>query len=192
MRYHPGITEKRMNNKRFRKTEEKILKVFFEEDNYISLDRMAKKIGIARSTLYHHHRAIREIIPDYQRYIMRRYKRRIRRLLRDKNTKMQVLYTGLLIFILQHSDVFAILYKNGRRDIVSDMIGLLTPRIERKLNLPKNAADIISIYVSEVTELIWLWIGRSCPDQEINILLSEIKFLTDSARTRLRPLLNIE
>ena len=40
-----GLTEKRMQDKRFRKTEEMILKVFFEEDYYVSMQDVAKKIG---------------------------------------------------------------------------------------------------------------------------------------------------
>ncbi len=46
-----GITEKKLRNRRFRRTEEAILKVFFEEDIYIGIGKMAKKAGVARSTV---------------------------------------------------------------------------------------------------------------------------------------------
>ena len=77
-----GLTEKRMNDRRFRRVEEAILKVVINEDYYIGVGEMAKKIGVARSTVYNHHRAVREIIPDYEKYLLSRYNRIINKILK--------------------------------------------------------------------------------------------------------------
>ena len=68
-----GITEKRLKDKRFKKTEEAILRVFFETKECISVKSLAIKIGVARSTIYCHHKSIREILPDYEKYILKEF-----------------------------------------------------------------------------------------------------------------------
>lgn len=61
-----GITEKRLNDKRFKKTEEAILGAFFDKNGYITVMEIAKKVGVTRSTIYGHHRVMREIVKDYK------------------------------------------------------------------------------------------------------------------------------
>ena len=43
-----GISERRLANKRFRKTEDAILKVFFEDDGCVSAREIAKRAGMSK------------------------------------------------------------------------------------------------------------------------------------------------
>ena len=89
-----------MNHRRYRKTEETILRVFFDENQKgISMQKMAKKAGLGRSTMYTHHHAIREIIPDYERYMLVEFQTIERRKMRVKNTQLRSLYLDLLFHL---------------------------------------------------------------------------------------------
>ena len=140
--YNPGITEKRLNNRRFKRTEEAILRTFFEEDVFIGTKDMAKKAGVARSTFYHHHRTVREIVPDYKRYIMRKYSYMVRKL--NNKTDLKIVFERMMIFIIQNRQVFEILLKTGDNSIIMNMLELLRPKIVRHTKLPSNHEKILS------------------------------------------------
>lgn len=190
-KYRPGITEKRMSNKRFRRTEDAILRVFFEEDYYVSMEVLARRIGVARSTLYYHHKAISRIIPDYEGFLLRKYRRKIRRLLAKKNTRMRALYVGALFFILQNREYFSMIIQTGNRGVLTKMIDELTPKVERVMGLPRNSAKIMKIYTSEVIEVVWMWGEDGFEEQRIDMVLEDVMFLTTTVRQRLRPMLNL-
>ena len=117
-----GLTEKRMNDRRFRRVEEAILKVVINEDYYIGVGEMAKKIGVARSTVYNHHRAVREIIPDYEKYLRSRYNRIINKILKRREMRIRDVMRHVLIFVLHNREVFMFLEKCGRRGIYGQMM----------------------------------------------------------------------
>lgn len=188
--YYPGITEKRFRNKRFMRTEKDILEVFLRQEDNITIDEMAQKVGVARSTIYHHHRAIWKIIPDYKKFIHGKFRRQVRRMLRDKNARMKSLYMSLILFIAQHRDIFDLFSKSDERDVVTTMLNEILPKSERIMHLPKNSETILAAYTGEVTELIWRWIKNGCQTDEIEKLLGYIMYLTDTARDRLKPLLD--
>ena len=189
-KYRPGLTEKRMRDKRFKRTEEAILRVFFEEDNYISPLEMAKKVGVARSTFYHHHRAIREIIPDYEKFLLCRYRRKIRRLLKKRGVRMRVLFFEMLVFIMKHQETFGVLIRNKNTEIIEEMIKEMLPRIGQPMGLPKNSGKIVRVYISEIIEVIKMW-GEEGFSSSIGEVLDNMMYLTETARLRLKPLLRI-
>ena len=69
-------------DKRYQKTEEQILRLFFEYGDSISVENMAKIIGVNRSTIYRHHRSMRKIIDDYIQVLINKYENRF-----DKNIR---------------------------------------------------------------------------------------------------------
>ncbi|MBQ9018124.1 TetR/AcrR family transcriptional regulator [Candidatus Saccharibacteria bacterium] len=178
-----------MRNKRFRKTEDAILSVFFEEDNYISMGAVAKKIGVSRSTVYHHHRRLGEIIPDYERFMLGKYRRRARRLLRKEGVRLRTIYIDMLLFIMQYENRFQMMRKSGNRNILNKMITEVVPKLDGRMGLPKNSEKILRIYVSEIIEMIDYWGEGGFKDEEMEEVLSDIMYLTDTARQRLRPML---
>ncbi len=185
-----GITEKRLKNRRFIKTEEAILKVFFEEDRYVDVIRIVKKAGVSRATFYRHHKAVRMILVDYEKYAMRRYDRLIYKLVRKKNMTMRMLYVRLLIFIVQNREVYSLVLKSADKRLVEKMVKRLQPKMVSFMRLPGNSEKIFDVYANEVVGLIWRWMERGMKDMEIEMVVRDIMFLTETARVRLSPLLD--
>lgn len=190
MTKYVGLTEKRMANKRFRKTEEAILRVFFEEDYYVQMGEMAEKAGVARSTIYSHHRAVREILPDYEKYVLRKYRRVVRRMMKNGNVRLKRIYLSMLFFMIQEKRIFEMLIKNHRRTLLEMMIGEIKMKVISYARLPKNSEKIFRVYISEVVGLVEEWGREGFLEVEIEKLLSEIMYLTDTMRSRLAPLMD--
>ena len=181
------LTEKRMANRKFWKNEEKILKVFYEGDNYASAEEVAKRAGVARSTFYRHHRAVRMIIPDYRRYILLRHRKLIRRLVRN-SASIKVIYVRMIYSILLQKRFFEVLVKNGGRSIFIDMVMVVKPKIRRYARLSRNNEKMLSIYVVEVTELIYEWFKAGVKEENIEKLVENIIYLTYTIKIRLEGL----
>ncbi len=184
-----GLTEKRMNDRRFRRVEEAILKVVINEDYYIGVGEMAKKIGVARSTVYNHHRAVREIIPDYERYLLSRYNRIINKILKRREMRIRDVMRHVLIFVLHNREVFMFLEKCGRRGIYGQMMTKMELELSRRLRLPNNYQKMYIVYRGEVMELMAEWVKNGVVEEEMNELLGDIVGLTDTMRIRLKGLL---
>ena len=184
-----GLTEKRMNDRRFRRVEEAILKVVINEDYYIGVGEMAKKIGVARSTVYNHHRAVREIIPDYEKYLLSRYNRIINKILKRREMRIRDVMRHVLIFVLHNREVFMFLEKCGRRGIYGQMMTKMELELSRRLRLPNNYQKMYIVYRGEVMELMAEWVKNGVVEEEMNELLGDIVGLTDTMRIRLKGLL---
>lgn len=185
MSKYVGLTEKRMADKRFRKTEEAILKVFFEDGYYICAKEVAEKAGVSRATVYNHHRMIREILLDYEKYVLRKYKRTIRKVIKDKRMRLAKIYLRVLLFMVKEKKIFGMLIKNGRRAMLEKMVFEIKTKIVNYAGLPKNSEKMFKIYVSEVTGLLVEWSQSGFKETEIESLLRDIIYLTDTLRIRL-------
>ena len=69
------ITDKKLNNKKFRKSEEATLDAFFLAKDYLSIKRIAQIAHISRSTIYRHHGSVTKITENYEVFILKRYKK---------------------------------------------------------------------------------------------------------------------
>lgn len=190
MSKYVGLTEKRMTNKRFRKTEEAILKVFFEGNYYMCAKEVAEKAGVSRATVYNHHRVIKEILQDYEKYILRKYRRMIRKVTKDKGTRLARIYLRFLLFMVKEKKIFRMLIKNGRRAALEKMMFEIKIKIVNYAGLPKNSEKIFRIYVNEVTGLMVEWGQSGFMEVEIENLLRDIMYLTDTLRNRLGQLMD--
>ena len=113
-----GITEKRLNNRRFKQTEEKILKVFFE-GKANSLCKLAKMAGIARTTVYLHHHRVSSIPSDYQHYILYIYKRALKR---RTDLGIEKLFEKILLFVIQNKAFYKVVIANGEVSVIRKML----------------------------------------------------------------------
>ena len=183
-----GITEKKLNNRRFKKTEEKILKVFFEGECKC-ICKLAKKAGIARTTVYFHHHRVSGIPSDYQHYILYIYKKTLKRIADKEDAKIETVFEITLLFMMQNKKLFEVALYTGDSTVYRKMIELLRPLIERGVGLPKNSKRMFNVYVVEVVELLDEWSKNGFKEEEMKGLLKNIMYLTKSLRTRLSPIM---
>lgn len=184
-----GFLEKQMKNRRFFKNENLILDIFIREyKNGITTKKIAKKAKLSRSTIYVHHHAIKEIIPDYERYILSLFSSTIKKKLHRRSTHLKTLYLEMLLFILRNKKIFKMFIKFDDREIIVKMIGKLNSKIISTVRLPKSSKKILKIYAGEVAELIFAWGRADFPKNELERVLSDIMYLTNTCSTRLTPI----
>ena len=180
---------KKMKNRRYRKTEEAILSVFFDESKKGStLQRMAKRAGVGRSTMYIHHHAVREVLPDYERYILTEYRIFIQKRLQIKNISLKGLYFDMLTFILRRKKIFVMFLRFEDRKMLTRMLGVLEEKTRIFMRLPKETEKVLKIYKSEIIQLVFEWGKRGFSNKEIEKVLADIMYLTETARDRLMPI----
>lgn len=163
---------------RYKKTEEKILAVFFKHPE-CTMWELAKKAGIARSTIYTHHCSVRQIIPNCEKRILEEYSMIIGKKMR--NAKVGLLYLDMAVFIAKNRKIFEMFLKFSGREIIIKMILILEP----KINEPEK---VFKIYCSEVVEVIFEWGERGFEQGEIEKVLADIMYLTRTCHDRLMPL----
>lgn len=181
--------ERKFKDCRFRKAEDAILDTYVKEHGKdLTVVKMAKKAGLGRATMYVHHHATREIVPDYQRYILFQFRKETQKKLRRKNSQLKSLYLDLLIFILRNKKIFEMFLKFDNREALVKILTKLKPKVVSSMRFPKNSDRIFRIYASEVAELIMEWGEKGFSEKEMGQVLSDIMYLTESARSRLLPL----
>ena len=181
---------KRLNNRRFRKTEEAILEAFFVEKKILSIRVLTRRAKISRSTLYRHHENTYEVVPDYEEYILKKYCNLMRGLMRRKNIKLRTLYYQMLIFIFKNKNVLKVILLTGDKCLIEKMVQKLEPRIVEIYKLPKNHEKMLRIYRKEIAGLIEEWIENGMNCEEMDSVLMSIMDLTKTMRQRLRILLD--
>lgn len=183
------MMERGMKNRRYRKTEEKILRVFFIENKKgTTFEKIAKKAGVARATLYSHHHTIREVIPDYRRYVLVEYGRLIKKTTKRKKPSLRALYFETLLFILRNKKVFEMLVEFGDFETLVKIFGKLRLKIISSARLSNASRKIFGIYISEIVGIIVEWIKEGSPEKEIERVLADMIYLAETARERLMPI----
>lgn len=184
------ITEKRLRNKRFFRTEESIRKAYLIFRETISPERLIREAHISRSTLYRHHKNIYEIVPNYEAYVISRYTKFAKRLIKIRYLHLKDIYEQTLIFIVKHQDTVNFLMQCSDRNIIENFLCILKPKILATGKVPDG--EILDIYIKEIATIIMTW-QRSGPHKsEIPIALDKIIYLTNTAHTRLGPLVNFD
>lgn len=179
------ITAKRLADRRFQKTEDAILKAFFD-DPHITASQLARRTGVARSTIYNHHHSISEIIPNYENYIFMRYSRFINKTLaKDKKPNIRTLYVQTFSFILQHKKIFTIFIKTENFKIFEKIVKKLRP------SSIDGFEKVLDIYTSEVAKILFRWGQKGFNKMHFENVLHDTLYLTETARERLVPMLRL-
>lgn len=181
------LTDKKLKDKRFRKTEKAIIEVFFSNKKVLSARVVVKRAKISRSTLYRHHESVYGIVPDYESYILEKYSKLMRILVRREKVRAKTLYYQMLVFILKNGDIFRMIIKRGNGQLLGRMVQRIKPKLTKLYRLPKNCEKILAIYEKEIVGVLENWIRNDFEEDE-TMILSDIMYLTETMRARLMPL----
>ena len=180
------ITEAKLKNKRFEKTENAILMAFSSAREILSVSRLIKIARVSRSTFYRHHETVYKIIPDYEKYILKKYRNYTYRLIKIKNIRLKALCERTLAFMVVYRGVLQFLHAHGSTNLNESMLLLLKPKIisAGKISHP----DIFDIYIKEVATVITKWQQNGFNKDEIPSTVHKIMYLTNTAHERLSPI----
>ena len=186
------LTEKKLEDARFRKIEEAIFGVFFGncDEVKLSVGELTKKIGVDRATFYRHHRSACEIVEDYEQYILEKYIRLISETRERDEVELRRMYYETIIFILQNKRMFKMLLEKKRLVVAKEMIFILRPEmaaLEKSLDYSER---MFRVCVGGIVGLIEDWGIGGFQDTEIVKLLNNMMYLTVAARKILLPLAN--
>ena len=182
-----GLTEKRMQNGRFFKNERAIFIAYYKLKDYPSAKKLARIAGVSRSTLYRHHKRVQLISSDYEDYLLKNYRKTIKRFLAN-NSNLKNIYLRTLVFISSNREVFQALFKENRKDIVKRIINFIKPRIFAEWHLSGNLDKIYCVYANGVLAIIEIWYKTNFSNQTLELALNDILYLTKNTRRNLLPL----
>ena len=185
MRTRGGLTERKMKNKRYRRTEKAILIALFTFRNFPSMGTIAKRARIAKSTAYRHHTDSYEILTDFEDYLVARYWRETRMLMRIRKVRLVSLFRQMLMVLTFHREELEILINGGWARVIERLVAELKPKIIKRLKLSDKQSDIL---VKEITGVIEQWGQKGFCEEEIAVIVEKIKYLIKTARERLGPL----
>ena len=179
---------RRLKDRRFRKNEGLIVEIFIKGNGELTVKKMAKETGLSRSTVYEHHHAIKEIIPDYERHVLAEYSRLMRKKMRRKNVQLRTLYFDTLVFILRNRKIFEMFLKFNDRNVVMKMVDKMRGKIVNLAGLPKKSDKVFRVYAVEVVEIIFGWGERGFLESELEQVLGDIMYLSKTCGHRLGPI----
>jgi hypothetical protein len=180
------ITENKLKNKRFRTTEEAIIMAFFLLKDKICLKRLVKTAGISRATLYRHHDNLYRIVPDYEEYMVRKYKRVATRSLRFKRISLRALYEQMLKFMSNNARIMSFLFELDSHDFIEKMILILKPKIVSVSKVSNS--EMLKIYIKEIVGVVEEWGMAGFESSKIDVTAEKMMFLTNTAYFRLSPI----
>ena len=168
-------------DKRYQKTEEQILRLFFEYGDSITVESMAKIIGVNRSTIYRQHRTTRGIIDDYIQILMNKYKNGF-----DKNIRRY--YFSLLVFIMKNKKIFLIFLKMRDRQLLLMILRMNKDNLMKYAGFKKEQKKVFNIYCDEIVAIMKTWGENEFSKDDFDVVLNDVLFLTKNMKVRLGPL----
>lgn len=183
-----GLTEKRMQDKRFRRTEDAILVAVIPAKEELSVAKIVKDASISRSTFYRHHRTVQSIVSDYETYIIKQFLKLINRW--NQNQRLSVYYEQTLLFINANKIIVGFLLEHGESKVIEKMVKVIEPMIIKIYRIPKNRELMLAVYRKEVLGIIEEWKKNDFESEAMKKVLGNIMYLTESLRGRLIQLEN--
>ena len=180
----PTLTDKKLSDKRFKRTEKAILGAFFDSDS-LNVKTIAKNAGVARSTMYFHHKTVRDIVSDYEKYLLKKYVRKIHKTLMQKNIKIETILMQTMIFMMMNRYYFGIVLRGNSRTLLEKMIDVIDLRIMHEMGISKRKRRIFTIYKSEVVVILEEWGRRGFRHDEVTRVVNDMIYLLRTARIRL-------
>lgn len=182
-----GLTDKRLENKRFRKTEEAIFVTFFEgTESFASMRQVAVRAGVSKSALYRHHRSLTAIVHDYEEYLLGKYITMMSEILAKSDVSTKIMVTQMVLFILRYKRVFVALFRNGKKGpVVRKMVKQWEARIKKDLRAKAEYRKLLNVYAGEVLGVIDSWGEEGFEEDDAKRVVNDIVYLTDTIEKRL-------
>ena len=171
-----GLTEKKMANKKFQKTETAIFTAYYKFRDFPTAKTLARRAKISRSTLYRHHEKPSALPKDYENYLLETYARKMRAFL-NKDLPSRTIFLRTLVFISNNRTVFTALFKDGHKEIVKKLLDKLKPQILKDWNYAGNTEKLYKIYQNEILGLIETWSEDNFDIKEVETVLNDIIYL---------------
>ena len=182
------ITDQKLKNQRFRKTEETIIVNYCLLKGNLNVRKLIKTAQISHSTFYRHHCSIHEIVPSYEQYILRKYKNLINKELKNKSARLPHLFRKTMIFLAVHQKIIQFLLDYGDHNIIETILFYLSPKLLATGKITNQA--MLEIYLKEISTLIEQWGRGGFNKDEILTVTDKIIYLTDTVHIRLGPVTN--
>lgn len=183
------LTEKKMQNKRFRKTEEAILAACYQLSDFPNAKKLACRAKISRSTFHRHHKSPWQIPYNYQKYLLKCFDAKIKSLSDCQEITLKVLYLRMLIFIHSNREVIKILLSSGHADVMEKMISKFKKHTLEQWNMSGNLGKVYDVYRKEILGIIENWSKQNFLKKELDTVLNDILYLTKTAPRRLSRLI---
>lgn len=165
-------------DKRYQKTEEQMLRLFFIYGDTITVERMAEIIGVSRSTIYRHHKSLKELIEYYIKKVV------------DEcgefcNDDTRKLCTDLLIYIIKNREVFLVFYKMRDSRALLAVLEMNENSLMEYAGYKQRVTKVFNIYKYEVLAVINIWGENGFSRDDFDVVLNDILFLTKNMKVRL-------
>lgn len=182
-------TKSQKKNKHYWKTEDSILKAFFQTRSKQTVKKLTKRAKISRSTFYRHHENQYAIMPDLERKTVAEFGREMGKFTRAHGVQTRMLVYRLLNFVRKNGREFGMIVRRGDERTLEAMIDDLLPQIARANHIPTECEALVRVYQKEITGVIETWVMNNFHPGELKVL-KDIMYLTRTARQRLIALEN--
>lgn len=179
------LTEKKMANKRFCKSENAIFITYCKFKDYPSAKLIAQKSKISRSTIYRHHGRPQNIPRDYEEYLLHLYQKKMGKILNKKGIDLKTLFLRTLIYIYSNRKTIKVLFSSGRSEIIKKILKTLKARILIVWNLTGDLDELYCIFENEIIGVIETWSKQGFRANFLDTTLNDIVQLTNTAPKRL-------
>ena len=168
-------------DRRYQKTEEQILRLFFVYGDTITIERMAKMLGVSRSTIYRHHKSLKEMINFYTKKVMNECKGFC-----NENAKR--FYADLLIYIIKNKETFLMFYKMRDWRAFLSILEMNESVLTENAGYKQRVKKVFNIYKYEVVAVMNAWGEKEFNRDDFDVVLNDVLFLTKNMKVRLGPL----
>ena len=177
-----------MRDKRFLHSEEAIIRSFLSIRNCVSVDSLVSRAQISRSTFYRHHKSIKNIVLDYEDYLLNRFMNTMSEWRGNKDLKFY--YKQMLIFIITNKKILLFLIQHGEKSVLEGLIVKLEPTIMEIIRFPKRTETALIVYRYEILGLLEEWAKEEFTEENLERVLKNIVYLTTTMKERLLELDN--
>ena len=184
------ITEKKLKNKRFRASETSIVTALLSAKDKLNLAQLIRIAHISRSTVHRHHGNIINIVPNYEKYLLRKCKATLGRLMKIENIHLEFLYERLMIFLSNNQQIVTLILKSGNSNFAEQLVSILKPKIISTTKLSDGEA--LTLHCKEIAGLIELWCRSGFDKSDVATIIDKIRYLTDAAYVHLGPLATLD